>query len=441
LLYRLTLNEIEDKISKRDIRIAFIGLGRVGLPLAAILADNGFNITGVDIKETVVRAINAGNNPYPDETGLCELINTVFNSGKLTATTSISEIEGSEIIIIAVPTLIKTEEPDIEAVANVAEEISNYVKTGSIIVLQSTVPPGTTEGMLGALITKHTGFKAGEDFGLAYSPERTQSPQVLKDLQTYPKIIGGIDEKSIFILSEIYSSFVPSIIKMNSIIAAEMDKVIENSYRDVNIAFANELAMLCQLYGVDVEELISTANSQPHCHILQPGLVGGHCIPMDPYYLISDAKRRGMIPKIMQAARSLNESMFGFILGMIEPGMKRVTILGLSFKPDVKSFDTSHSLKLINLLIEKGYHVQVHDPFLDEKNYGFNTESDLFRALTGVDCLILSTAHSDYKSLDFKKVKTHMNGNLVIDIRNYFNPGDVHSAGLRYKGLGRTLYD
>jgi len=385
--------------------------------------------------------VNNAATPYPDEEGLGQIVYKSVVSGLLHATCDIAAVGDCGMIIIAVPTLIRDEQPDIEAVVKVAASISPHMSQGKIVVLQSTVPPGTTQFVLGEIITKNTGLKAGRDFGLAYSPERTQSPQVLKDLKTYPKIVGGIDSKSSLALAEVYSTFAPSIIRMKSIVAAELDKVIENTYRDVNIAFANELALLCQLYGVDVQELISTANSQPYCHILQPGLVGGHCIPMDPYYVISDAIRRGFSPPVIKAARALNEEMFNTIAGMVENGMQNVTVLGLSFKAGIRSFDTSHTPRLVKKLQEKGCQVKVHDPFLDDETFSFKTERDLYKAVSGADCLILSTAHEMYKTPDFARVRGLMKGNLIIDVRALWDPDKVKQYGFKYKGLGRTLYD
>jgi UDP-N-acetyl-D-mannosaminuronic acid dehydrogenase len=440
MLFLSGTSEIQARVASRDVKIAFIGLGRVGLPLAATLADQGFSVTGIDINTGLVAMVNRGETPFPEEDGMVELVKKVTAAGRLKATTDMSETFECDVVIIAVPTLIKNEQPDIDAVIEVSHSLKQCFPPGKLVVLQSTVPPGTTESVLAANITEYTGLVPGRDFGYAYSPERTQSPQVLRDLVTYPKIIGAMDYKSALMVSEIYSTFAPSIIRMQSVVAAELDKVVENAYRDVNIAFANELALLCQLYGVDVQELIKTANSQPYSHILQPGLVGGHCIPMDPYYVISDAARRGLTPQLMQTARRLNESMFQQVADMIVIGMQKITILGLSFKPDVKSFETSHTLKLVRLLTERGYDVTVHDPFLNAAPFSFKTEADIYKALKGTDCLILSTAHSHYKTLAFDLVKTAMRGNLVIDVRGFFDPATVKAAGLKYQGIGRTLY-
>ncbi|MDD2471587.1 MAG: nucleotide sugar dehydrogenase [Dehalococcoidales bacterium] len=441
MIYLYNEKEIKNLVKERNLNIAVVGLGRVGLPMAAILANAGFAVTGIDVSPEIVEAVNAARVPYPDEEQLAEMVCSCVGLGKLYATLDIRAIERADMIIVAVPTLIIDEEPDITAVHTVAKQLSTILKPGKLLVLQSTVPPGTTEGVLGKIITGHTNLKPGTDFGLAYSPERTQSPQVLRDLRTYPKIIGAIDEKSASILGQIYATFAPSIINMSSITAAELDKVAENTYRDVNIAFANELALLCQLYGVDVTELISTANSQPYSHVLQPGLVGGHCIPMDPYYILADARKRGFTPALISTARNLNEEMFNVIAGMVEPDARKVTVLGLSFKPDVCSFDTSHTPRLVKKLEEKGYSVTVHDPFLEGNYKGMKTEEDVYAAIEGADAIILSTAHSIYRNLDFNRIKELMQGNVVIDVRNFFNITHVKQAGLIYKGLGRIMND
>jgi len=441
MIYSLSQKEIEQRIASRDIKIAMIGLGRVGLPLAATLAGEGFSVKGVDVNRRVVDKVNQGVSVFPDEVGLGELLRRISRDGKLTATAEMAEVSKCDLVIIGVPTLIKNEEPDIDAVKVVAGELARNFSPGKVAVLESTVPPFTTQDILGDTIERETKLKAGADFGLAYSPERTQAPQILRDLKTYPKIVGGIDERSAFITSLVYSTFAPGIIKMSSLVAAEIEKVIENAYRDVNIAFANELARLCEIYGTDVYEIIEAANSQPYSQILNPGLVGGHCIPMDPYYIISDAIQRGAKPRLMAAARDINESVFQHIVDMIDKDHRKITVLGLSFKKDVKSFETSHTLKLVQLLSEKGYEVTVHDPFLDDTQFQFKTDPSLYHAIEGSDCVILSTSHSEYNQIDFNKVKEIMKGSLIIDIRGMFSPEKVAESGLKYKGLGRFPRD
>jgi UDP-N-acetyl-D-mannosaminuronic acid dehydrogenase len=253
--------------------------------------------------------------------------------------------------------------------------------------------------------------------------------------------LGGIDEKSALILSEIYGTFAPSIIRMKNLEAAELEKVVENSYRDVNIAFANEIAKICEIYGADAHEVIAAANSQPYSHILNPGLVGGHCIPMDPYYIISDLMDKGYCPRLIKTARDVNEGLFSDIANSLGDDIHKVAIFGLSFKKDVKSFETSHTLKLINLLTERGKSVVVHDPFIADEKFPFDTAVDPYLACLGADCLVVSTAHTAYGTLDLTRIKAAMSGWLVIDIRDTFKPEAVAAAGLKYRGLGRGNCD
>jgi len=432
-MYLLSDEEIREKVKERAVKISVIGLGRVGLPLAVTLADCGFDTLGIDINEELVEKINRGESPFEDEVGLKELLKRNVGEGRLTATVSLEERDFN---IITVPTLIRGEEPDIDAVYAVAGEIRKPMD--KVFVLESTVPPLTTE-RFGEIVAKKTGYKAGKDFGLAYSPERVQAPQVLRDLKTYPKIVGGIDEKSGFIVSEVYSCFAPGIIRVSSPLVAEIDKIIENAHRDLNIAFANELAMICEIYGIDVYEIIKTANSQPYCNILNPGLVGGHCIPMDPYYILSEVERRGYTANLIKEARRINEAMANHVAGMVEG--EKVTILGLSFKPDIKAFEHSHTLKLIDALRAKSHEheIVVHDPFLGDEEFDFRVEKDLYKAVEGADCVILATAHSAYKEMDWKEIGKRMRGDLIVDVRGFFDAEAVEANGLRYKGIGRVF--
>ncbi|HEY91849.1 MAG TPA: nucleotide sugar dehydrogenase [Dehalococcoidia bacterium] len=437
MVYNLSGTDIEARISRRDVSIGFIGLGRVGLPLAATLAGEGFQVLGVDINENTVSIINSGSSPVTDENGLSELIHRVVSQGTLKATLTLQDAAQCDVYIIAVPTLITGEEPDIGPVIGVSHQLAKIMTPGKLVVLQSTVPPGTTQNTLGSIIQQESGLIPGTDFGLAYSPERTQAPQVLRDLRTYPKIVGAIDSKSRMILSLIYATFAPGIMSMSNLVTAELDKVVENTYRDVNIAFANELAQICSIYGVDVQELIDTANSQPYCHILQPGLVGGHCIPMDPYYIISDLTRRNYAPRLIKTARDLNNSVFQYVVDMLGETVKRVTVLGLSFKKDIKSFETSHTLKLVELLERNNKEVVVHDPYLTDEVFPFEVDTDIYKSCREADAVIISTAHSVYNSLDFNKLGSIMNGRVIIDVRNILDPAEARRCGFEYHGLGR----
>lgn len=448
-MYNQITTEALERINSRKIKVCIIGLGRVGLPLAATLALEGFRVIGLDINPDVVNKTNSGESYLRDEKELPELIRNVVAKGLLKATLLPEEaIKPSDIIIITVPTLItKDKKPEISPVIDAAYKISENFSKGKVVIVESTVPPNTTVGIVGRIIEEKTGLKAGKDFGLAFSPERIQASQALRDLRKYPKIVGGIDEKTTEIVSAIYSTFAPEIIKMSNPLAAEIEKIIENTYRDVCIAFANELAKICEIYKVDVWEVIKAANSQPYCNILNPGCgVGGHCIPMDPYYIIRDVEQRGYMPRLLISAREVNESMPEHFVRIVEKVVKnkkaKIIILGLSFKPDVKAFLHSHTLKIIELLKKSGYeNIVVHDPFLEDENFDFNTEKNLGKALKNSEALLLSTAHSVYNNISIENIARLMKKNAyIIDGRGFFDPKSVLKAGLNYIGIGRMLH-
>lgn len=439
MLYNLSIKDAIQRINERKAKICVLGLGRVGLPLALTLADRDFNVQGGDINKELVNSINRKICPFKEEGGLEDLM----NKNDLRASTGIPKvIRESDIIIITVPTFIKEDKkPEIDAIISVGHTISENIKGGEIIVLESTVPPGTTENVLGKIIEKN-GFKAGKDFGLVYSPERVQSPQILRDLRSYPKIVGGIDEKSTEIISSLYLSFAPSIIKLSSPKAAEMEKVAENIYRDVNIAIANELARIAEILGVNFYEIREAANSQPFCNILIPGGVGGHCIPMDPYYLISEAEKQGYSADLFKTSREINDSMPKHIADMVEKALEgnkgRVTVLGLSFKPDVKSYEHSHTITLLEELKKRGFTVNIHDPYLDEHSFmGFPAFSDLVESLRESDCLVVSTAHSEYKYLNLEEIIKVMKSNIIVDGRSIIDPEKAKTHGFKYYCIGR----
>ncbi len=441
MLYKLPFKDAIQQIEKKLVRICVLGLGRVGLPLALTLADSGFDVFGGDINQELVDSINKGICPFKEEEGLEDLM----NKNVVKASTDVPKVIGdSDIIIVTVPTLIKeNKKPDIDAIINVSYTISKNIKGGEVIVLESTVPPGTTENVLGKIIEQN-GFKAGEDFGLVYSPERVQSPQILRDLRSYPKIIGGVDEKSAEIVSTIYSNFAPSIINLSSPKAAEVGKVAENIYRDVNIAIANEFARIAEILGVNFYEIREAANSQPFCHMLMPGAgVGGHCIPMDPYYLISEAEKLGYSADLFKTSRNINDSMPVHLADMVEKALKgknkgKVTVLGLSFKPNIKSYEHSHTIPLLKELKERGFIVNIHDPYLDEDSFiGFPASNDLTESLRESDCFVISTAHSEYKDLNFEEIIKVMNSNIIVDGRSIIDPEKAKSLGFTYYCIGR----
>ncbi|MDI6644483.1 MAG: nucleotide sugar dehydrogenase [Methanobacteriaceae archaeon] len=443
---------IKKSLANSDLNVAVVGLGKVGLPLALIFADRELNVTGVDINQKTVELLNKGILPHY-EPKVPELLVKCIEKGKFKAVTdTIAAVKDSNLIIMVVPTLIKkNKEPDITAVEKASESIGKGLKKGSMVIIESTVPPGTTEGVVKDILERESGLRACEDFGLAFCPERVQSPQVVDDItKNYPKIIGGIDPKSTEIASALYS-FInkKGVITVKNPKTAEMEKVVENTYRDINIAFANELALISGKLGIDVMEVIDVANSQPFCNILRPGAgVGGHCIPMDPYYLIDEAKKIGLDVQLLENSRKINDYMPQHVVELVEDGLKeinknisnsKIALLGVSYKENTDDYRYSPSRDIINYLHEKNAYIKTYDPFVDDVS-DLNVEhfNELRECVKDVDCIIIATAHNEFKEMDLDDIKSLTDENcLFVDGRCAFNPDHVMNAGFVYKGVGR----
>lgn len=442
---------IKKSLQNSNLKIMVVGLGKVGLPLALVFADSGLNVTGVDINLKTVELLNKGILPHY-EPKVPELLKKCIENGKFKAVTdSTGAAKDSDIIIMVVPTLISTDkEPNITAVEKAAEFVGKGLKKGSIVIIESTVPPGTTEGIVKDTLERESGLKACADFGLAFCPERVQSPQVVDDIRkNYPKIVGGIDKKSTEIASALYS-FIneKGVITVKNPKTAEMEKVVENTYRDINIAFANELALISGKLGIDVMEIIDVANTQPFCNILRPGAgVGGHCIPMDPYYLIDEAKKIGLDVNLLENARKINDFMPQHVVDLVKEGLKEagkdlegstIGILGVSYKENTDDYRYSPSKDIINYLDKYNLKIKTFDPYISQVT-DLNVEhyNDMYECLKEVDCIIIATGHEEFKKLDLNKVRNDVaNKCIFVDGRRIFKPEDVTNEGFIFKAIG-----
>ncbi|MGC9516937.1 MAG: nucleotide sugar dehydrogenase [Methanomicrobiales archaeon] len=443
---------MKKSLEKSNLNFMVVGLGKVGLPLALVFADVGINVTGVDINQETVHTLNKGILPHY-EPKVPELLDKCTQNGKFKAVTDSTKAAGyNDVIIMVVPTLISSsKEPDITAVEKASESVGKGLEKGSMVIVESTVPPGTTEGVVKNILENESGLIAGADFGLAFCPERVQSPQVVDDIiYNYPKIVGGIDEKSSEVASNIYKLInKKGVITVKNPKTAEMEKVVENTYRDVNIAFANELALISEKLGIDVMEVIEVANSQPFCNILNPGAgVGGHCIPMDPYYLIDEAKKAGLNVKILENARKINDFMPKHVVELVEDGLKEINkkisnstiaLLGVSYKENTDDYRYSPSKDIINYLNKKNAHIKTFDPFI-ENVPDLNVEhfNKLYDCVQNVDCIIIATVHEEFLKMNLEEIKSLTAEKcLFIDGRCVFDPYSIIEAGFVFRGVGR----
>jgi UDP-N-acetyl-D-mannosaminuronic acid dehydrogenase len=363
-------------MSEEGAKIAVIGLGNAGLPLAAVVADNGIMVMGVDINEERCLQINRGGNPIPEEAGLEELIKQ-HGGKRLVATPHFEDAKDCQTFIVIVPVFVDaSNNPDFSIMESALHSLGKILKKGDLVVLETTFPPGTTEGLVQNRLCESSGLLQN-DFFLAYSPERIMTGVSLSRLRDFPKVIGGRDEESGIIAYQVYKKFICNLHLVSSAKVAEMIKVMEGCYRDVNIALANELFKICQDLGVDFFEARDNANHQ-FCHIHLPSTgVGGHCIPVYPWFLIKEMEKREHFSncRLLCVSREVNDEMIRYWAERIllecmkinKPLFSiKICIKGITFRAGVKEFYHSRNLALARLLMEKGLDAYVYDPLLSE---------------------------------------------------------------------------
>lgn len=389
------------------MKISVIGLGKAGLPLAAVIADAGFDVIGVDIDKNKVNLINKGINPIKEEHGLGELIKK-YGGKKLKATNdAIAAAKESNVHIVIVPLFIDTsKKPDFSMIKKALENIAKGMKKKDTVVLETTVPVSTTETLVKNILEKSSKLKAGKDFYLAYSPERIMTGCSISRFKEFPKLIGGINKTSTNKAFDTYKKFAKPI-KVSNSRTAELAKIAEGVYRDVNIALANELYKVSEHYSINFWEMGEAARHQ-YCNILEPGNVGGHCIPVYPWFLINETD----VP-LISSARRLNDNMIFHYLKKIENiGGKKAGIIGLSYREGVKEKAFSRAVDLIYLLKKKGYDVYGLDPLFSKEETEKEFKIKYLKDFNKVDVIILMNKNFQYKN-KLQKMK-----NKVIDVKN-----------------------
>lgn len=392
-------------------KICVLGLGYIGLPTASILATKGFSVLGVDINRMVVDTINRGD-IHIVEPDLDILVKSAVNSGNLKAA---SEPQEADVFILAVPTPFKEgKRPDLTYVEASTDAIIPYLKKGGLVILESTSPAGTTE-LIAARIAEKTGFKPGDDFFAAHCPERVLPGRILKELVDNDRIIGGINKASAEAAKELYSSFVSGKIFLTDCKTAELAKLVENAFRDVNIAFANELSLICDHLNINVWELIELANRHPRVNILQPGPgVGGHCIAVDPWFIVDSAPEQA---RLIRTGREVNDSKPHFVVEKIKKEAQKlkapvIGCLGLTYKNDVDDIRESPSMEIVRELVkEKVGTVLACDPYVKELD-GFKLHP-LEKVFRDSDIIVLLVNHKEFSEIDRELLKEK----VIIDTR------------------------
>ena len=424
------------------VNVGIFGLGHIGLPTAAILANNNIHVLGADVNEETVKNINQGRCNF-EEPGLSDLVKNSVQNNYLSATSDLEyAAKLCDILIVIVPTPIyEDKKADLSYVISACESIKKGLKKGNLVIIESTVPPETGINVIKPILEK-SGLKCGEDFYLSYSPERALPNNTLYEMTHNIRIVGGINDKSADLTAQLYSHVTQGdIIKVKNITSAEMVKLMENTYRDVNIALSNELAMICEKIDVDVNEVITAANYHPRVNIHTPGPgVGGHCIPVDPYFLIETAEKYGGYARLISDSRKINNEMPEHVFDLLmkcKENINTVGILGIAYKGNVEDIRETPSRKLIELLLEKEFNVVVHDPIVkNEIIESFNVESVSYEDVLNCDCVILMTDHDLYKNLKPDMLKNK----FIISTRPILDSALFRNSGVNFQAIGNVTF-
>jgi len=435
------LDSLDNKIVSKQAKISVIGLGYVGLPVACMFAKAGFEVTGLDIKQDRVEMINSGICPIEGiEPGLQELITEVTSSKRFHASTDYQQLKEQDIVLIDVETPTDHENiPQYIALRSACTNLAREMKDGVLIIVESTIAPGTISKVVRPILEEVSGKKSSQDFFLGACPERVMPGKLLANLKAMSRVCGGETPQVSETMKLLYRNIVNADLDSADIITAEITKTAENTYRDVNIAFANELAMICQAAGADFLKVRELVNKSPGRNVLLAGAgVGGHCIPKDPWLLAYGAKDKVQL-HVIPAARKVNDSMPVHIANLLETALNkegvsisdaRVAVLGYAYLEESDDTRNSPSETLIKFLESKGAAIKVHDPFV--ANYKLPLEE----ILQDSDAVVIMVSHQVYKTLDLEILKKSLKHPIIIDGRRAVDPIQAKSEGFSYYGIG-----
>lgn len=460
-------------VASRDKKIAVIGMGYVGIPAAAMLADAGYDVTGIQRRsarsERKITYLNQGQCPIGGkEPELPEMLESVVRQGKFRVTDNYSEINKADIILIDVQTETDTKHiPRYEHLMAASHSIGKFLSPGKTVIIESTVGPGTTNFVVKPILEMESGLKAGlpDGFGLCFSYERVMVGRLIHNIREYPKIVGGIDAASTKIAIEMYQTIVRGGVYGTDIITAEVSKTVENAYRDVQIAFANEVALLCETFGIDVYEVRKFVNglpddpSAPHANPFRtmhfPGAgVGGHCLPKDSWLLIDSYlkygnKAKGPPASVLTDARHINDWMPIHIVDLLDSALRennkdlkgsKICVLGYAFIENSDDPRNTPTNPMVKELERRGATYSIHDPLVSEDTR-YRIEKTLDVALKDCDAVVIMTGHDQYRALDPEYLKHILRSKVIVDGRNLLDPKRFIAEGFTIKGVGKGNID
>lgn len=450
----LSKKEMVKAFKSSQVKVCVIGLGRVGLPTAAMFAEAGARVIGADIDKEVVELVNMGKCRFNDEPGLNDLVEKMVGNGNLMATTDVvSAVKSADVVIVCVPTPVEESKvPDYSAIISACEDIAKTLRKGCLVVIESTVGPGTVEELVVPLLERETKMKTGADFGVASCPERADPGKILQNIKSVPRIVGGIDAKSAEVAAALYEAVLGvKVVIVSSPKTANAVKLTENLFRDVNIALANEFAILYEKLGIDTKEVIEACKTKYNFMPHYPGAgVGGPCLPQNPYYLIVEGVKVGYIPYLVRMAREINDRMPEHVVTLVTEAlndvgktvrMTKIALLGVAYKPNVHDTQLTPIKKIFEQLKQMGALITIYDPmFAGEEVFSVKCSKSLADAVDGADCIIVGTDHKEFRNLDLATLaRLSRMPAAFVDARHVVDPLEVRKCGFAYRGVGRAF--
>ena len=428
---------LRSAIEDRSAAVGVIGLGYVGLPAACMFANSGFKVNGVDLDGPRTETINDGRSPIEgDEPGLAELLSQVVSSQHLRASTLYADLAKADVVLICVDTPVDPDHrPRFKALRSACSQLGAVLKEGAVVIVESTIAPGTIDTVVRPALEEASGRTAGTGFHLGHCPERVMPGKLLRNMRTMSRVCGGSSPEVSELMVALYSTFVEGDLDAADCLTAELVKTAENAYRDVGIAFANQLALICESVGGDAWRVRGLVNKVPGRNVLLPGGgVGGHCIPKDSWLLATPLGAEAE-HSLLGVARRINDGMPAHVASLVEdlagrPGHGRVAVLGYAYLENSDDTRNSPSAAMIEVLSAAGFEVAVHDPFVHEY------AGDVMDTLRGADCAVLMVAHNAYRELDLTAAGSIMRARAMVDARGFFETDRLRAAGFSYRIVG-----
>ena len=456
-LSSLSSYEIQEHLKNKSLKIGGIGVGRIGLPTALCFASSGLETIGIDINSKLVEMINSGDYPLKDEPGFDKLFDNAISEKKFSATTEISDaVPKCDVILLSLPTPMNNQNvPDYTALLTVGRSLNGLLSNGQIVIVESTVEPGFIENeLLNSIEGTEKTLKSGIDFHLAVCPETANPGEIMKDFQKLPRLVGALEKNISPIVTAIYDTvFGVELIQMPNCKTANAVKLTTNVFRDINIAFVNELSLLFEKLGIDTYTVIEAAKRKYNfqAHFPGPG-VGGPCLPVNSYqYLNSSQKIDTEFLKIVKDARKINESMPNHVIELLSDAFSEskialedstIAILGVSYKPNVHDIQIAPSEEILKILKQKNIKFKIFDPyFISEDVFGYKTEQSLSDCLSDCDAAIIVTGHKEFEKINMDIFCQSHKNSILIDCTGKINPESAKNAGLIFKGIGRGNYN